>query len=95
MGIMYVITRGDRSGVFAGTLENRDGQEATLTGARRIWYWAGAASLSQLATTGTSEPNSCKFPPPVTRVTQTDVIEILEVTENAQKSIEAVPPWTS
>jgi len=89
----YVIVRTYSAGVFAGTLESRDGKEVVLTEARRIWYWAGAASLSQLAMEGTSKPRECKFPTPVTRVTLTEVIEILEVTPEAQKSIEGVPVW--
>lgn len=43
-----VIIRGDRSGVEFGTLVAQEGQEVTLKNARRIWYWEGAASLSQL-----------------------------------------------
>lgn len=52
----YVIVRAARAGVFAGNLVTRTGQEATIANARRLWYWAGAASLSQLAQSGTSKP---------------------------------------
>ena len=61
--------------------------------ARRIWYWDGAASLSQLANTGTSKPRNCKFPAPVDRVELLQAIEILSVTEVAEKSIKEVPEW--
>ena len=44
-----VIIRGDRSGVEFGTLIAQNGQEVILHNARRLWYWDGAASLSQLA----------------------------------------------
>ena len=90
----YVIVRTYSAGVFAGTLKEREGKEVTLTNARRIWYWAGAATLSQLAESGTSKPKSCQFPAAVTEVTLTEAIEILAVTEAAQKSIEAVPVWS-
>jgi hypothetical protein len=90
----YVIVRTYSAGVFAGTLESRRGQEVVLTNARRIWYWAGAASLSELAMLGTSRPASCKFPAPVSRVTLIQAIEILDVSKAAKKSIEAVPTWT-
>lgn len=56
-----VIIRGDRSGVEFGTLVAQNGREVTLKNARRIWYWSGAASLSQLAKDGTSNPSNCKF----------------------------------
>lgn len=89
----YVLVRTYSAGVFAGYLESRSGQEVVLTDARRIWYWAGAATLSQLAVDGTSKPNECKFPAPVPRVEVLQAIEILDVTPQAQASIEAVPVW--
>ena len=52
----YVIIRSQNAGCFAGNLESRDGDTVVLTESRRLWYWAGAASLSQLATEGTSKP---------------------------------------
>ena len=57
----YVITRSRYASPFAGYLESRNGQEVVLTDARRLWYWDGAASLSQLAVAGTSKPKDCKF----------------------------------
>ena len=81
------------AGVFLGTLAGRDGKEVVLTEARRIWYWDGAASLSQLATVGTSKPKSCKFPAPVAKVLLTEAIEIIPATEAAIASIAAVPEW--
>ena len=33
-----VIVRGDRSGVFFGTLAAKDGQEVKLEKCRRLWY---------------------------------------------------------
>jgi hypothetical protein len=89
----YVIVRSQSAGVFAGTLESRVGQEAVLTNARRLWYWAGAASLSQLAVSGTSNPKSCKFPVAVPRVELIQVIEILDVTAEAENNIKDVPIW--
>jgi hypothetical protein len=67
--------------------------ETTLTNARRLWYWAGAASLSQMAITGTSKPKECKFPAEMPEVVLTQTIELLSVTEIAQNSITKVPVW--
>ena len=89
----YCMVRTYSAGVFAGTLKSREGKEAVLSEARRIWYWDGAASLSQLATEGTSKPQNCKFPCPVDEVLLTEVIEIIPITEAAAKSIEKVPVW--
>lgn len=89
----YVIVRTYSAGVFAGHLKSRDGKEVVLTDARRLWYWAGAASLSQLAVSGTSKPSECKFPIAVPSVTLTEAIEILDVTPKAKASIEGVSIW--
>ena len=89
----YVIVRTHSAGVFAGNLESKNGKEVMLTNARRIWYWSGAASLSQLAMEGTADPQNCKFPCEVTRVELTEAIEILEVTSVAEKSIKGVSVW--
>lgn len=88
-----VIVRTYSAGVFAGELESRKGQEVVLTNARRLWYWSGAASLSQLAVVGTSNPSGCKFPIAVPRVELLQAVEILDLTEAARKSIESVPEW--
>lgn len=94
-GLEYCMVRTYSAGVFAGYVESRDGKEAVLRNARRIWKWAGAASLSQLATDGTSNPSNCKFPVAVDKVILTEVIEIIPITEKAKKSIEGVPVWNS
>jgi hypothetical protein len=91
----YVIVRTYSAGVFAGTLESRKGREVILTNARRLWYWKGAASLSQLAVDGVSCPKECKFPVEVPRVELLETIEILDVTSTARASIASVPVWKS
>lgn len=91
----YCIVRTYSAGVFAGYLKRRDWKECTLNNARRIWYWDGSASLSELAMKGTSKPENCKFPCPVTEIILTEAIEIIECTEKAKKSIESVPVWTA
>lgn len=87
------IVRADKAGVFFGNVESIEGNMVVMTNARRIWYWDGAASLSELATYGTSNPRGCKFPCAVGRVRIFDVIEIIDVTEKAAASIDEVPEW--
>lgn len=89
----YVIVRTYSAGVFAGYLESRTGKEVVMRQARRIWYWDGAASLSQLSVDGTSKPQNCKFPCAVDRVELTEAIEILSCTEKSKKSITEVKIW--
>lgn len=88
-----VIIRGDRSGVEFGTLVAHNGREVTLHDARRFWSWEGAASLSQLATDGTSKPEECKFTVRVKSITILDAIEIIPCTDKAIESIEGVKEW--
>jgi hypothetical protein len=89
----YKIVRTYSAGVFAGEVVSRKGKEVTMKNARRIWYWEGSASLSQLAQSGTTKPDKCKFPEPVDEVLLTEVIEILSVTPQAKATIDSVPVW--
>ena len=90
----YVLVRTQSAGVFTGYLKSRKGQEVTLTKARRLWYWDGAASLSQLSLEGVKAPQNCKFPAEVPEVLLLQAIEILPVSAKAQASIKAVPVWS-
>lgn len=89
-----VIIRGDRSGVFYGTLVAKDGNEVELKDCRRIWYWEGANSISELAVNGVKQPEKCKFTIAVESIVITDVIEIIKCSDSAIKSIEIVKEWT-
>ena len=89
----YIICRTYSAGVFAGTLVSRKGQEVTLKQARRLWYWDGAASLSQLAMEGVKKPENCKFPCEVSSVVLLNAIELLPVTKQAKASIAQVKIW--
>lgn len=92
-----VIIRADRAGVFYGTLAEKEntpsGVEVKMQNCRRMWYWDGAASLSQLAVDGTKAPEECKFTITVGEMVIEDVIEIIPCTKDAQQSIEAVKEW--
>lgn len=94
-GMKYVIVRTYSAGVFAGYIKERNGQEVVMLKVRRLWYWSGAASLSQLAMEGVKNPKDCKFPCEVDRLELLQVIEILDCTQEAKKSISGVKIWTS
>lgn len=89
-----VIVRGDGSGVFYGEFVKRNGTEVELKNCRRIWYWDGANSISELAEKGTKKPNNCKFTVTVEKIEILDAIEIIECTDKAIKSIEGVKTWS-
>jgi hypothetical protein len=88
-----VMVRTYSAGVFFGVLKSRKGKEVVLTDARRVWQWYGAASLSQLAMEGTSNPGDCKFPCAVKEITLTEAIEIIPMTDRAIKSLDGVAIW--
>jgi len=89
----YCIVRTYTAGVFAGYVVSRKGKEVVLANSRRLWYWKGASSLSQLAMEGVKYPNDCKFPCVVKKTILTEVIEIIDCTPKAIKSIKGVPVW--
>lgn len=91
-----VMVRSGQAGVFYGRLVSRKGDEVTLKGARRCWYWDGAATLSELATKGPSKPQNCKFPAPTTgEHIVLGVCEVIPVTPEALAALDAVPVWTA
>lgn len=92
-GMKYCIVRGKDSGVFAGYVEGRNGQEVVVRDVRRIWCWSGACSLSQLAKDGVAKPEECRFAVAVDKIVVLDAIEIIECTEKAHTSITEVPEW--
>jgi len=92
-GKKYVIVRSYDAGCFAGYLESKNGREVILKKARRLWYWSGAASLSQIAMEGVSDPSNCKFPCEVDSIVIDNVCEVIDASEKAQKSIFEVKVW--
>ncbi len=90
----YCIVRTYSAGVFAGILTSLEGKVGVVKNARRLWYWDGASSLSDLAVNGVSKPKSCKFPVEVAEIKLTEIIEVIPATDKAIKSIKAVSIWT-
>lgn len=89
---MYVV-RCAQAGVFFGQIKERNGNEVTMTNARKLWYWDGACAVEQLAVDGTKKPGDCKFTVMVSEMVLTGVIQILACTDKAAKSLAAVREW--
>lgn len=87
------IIRATSAGVFFGTVTRKEGDEVTIKDCRRLWFWDGAASLSELAMNGVTKPKNCKFCVTVPEITVLGVIEIIPCTEKAVKNINKVPVW--
>lgn len=92
------VIRADRAGVFFGTVTSKTVtpggyNEVELKNVRRLWYWDGAASLSQLAMEGVNAPGNCRFTVVVPEMVVSGVIEIIPATEDAISNIESVEVW--
>lgn len=92
-GMRYCIIRTYSAGVHAGYVKSREGKEVTLVNARRIWRWAGAFTLSEMAVSGVSNPDECKFSVPVPEIILTEAIEIIPCTEEARNIITGVKDY--
>lgn len=92
----YII-RTKNAGVFFGEVAKQENTTAgvimTIRNCRRLWYWNGAASLSQLAMEGVSHPRDCKFTVTVPEMVVIGVIEIIPCTDKAVESINNVKEW--
>ncbi|MDX8383725.1 MAG: hypothetical protein R8M45_06560 [Ghiorsea sp.] len=92
-GLRYCMVRTQSAGVFCGFVSEASGTMFTVLNARRMYYWAGAATLSQLSQEGTTKPSECKFPCEVPEVLLLGVLEVIPMTEQAIKSIASVAVW--
>ena len=90
-----VIVRCNRAGVFFGTLSEYDSntREARLENVRRIHYWDGAASLTQMAAEGVKKPKNCRFTQAIPDMTVMEVIELIPCSEASILNMEGVPVW--
>lgn len=87
-----VLIRTYSAGVHFGTLKSREGKEVVLTNARRLYSWAGACSLSQIAIDGVDYANS-KISVIVPEITLTEAIEVIPMTKDAAKSMMGAVAW--
>lgn len=90
-GMEYVVCRTYSAGVHIGYLKSKDGQSVVLVNSRRLWYWSGANSLSQVATDGVDSNSKLAVTLPTITIEQ--VIEIIPVSAKAKKVIEELPEW--
>jgi len=90
-----VLIRDHKAGVHVGVLHSFDPatKTAELRGARKIWYWAGAASCHGIAARGLDTQES-KIAPIVSAVISCDVVEIVAMTDQAFECVITAPEWT-
>jgi len=96
-GMERCIIRSYGAGVFLGYVAKQtseiNGVNVVAKQAKRIHYWDGACSLTQLALEGTKSGNNCRITEPVDSQFIANVIEIIPVTEKAGKNIDEVKIW--
>ena len=96
-GGQWVLIRSYASGVHFGQLQSKrdalQGLEVTLVNSRRIHYWVGAASLSQIAVDGIANPEESRVSIEVEEITVSNVIETIPITEAAFLNLSSQPVW--
>ena len=96
-GMERCIVRSYGAGVFIGYVAEQksevNGINIILKQAKRIHYWDGACSLTQLALEGTKSPQNCRITDAVDSQFVANIIEIIPVTKQASKNIDEVVAW--
>ena len=90
----YVLIRDNAAGVFVGVLCSVQLETKcwTLTAARKIHYWQGAAAVEGIATHGVGEGS--RLTPVVSEVAGCDLVQIIAVSDEAVVALKAWPEWT-
>ena len=96
-GMERCIIRSYGAGVFIGYVADQkaelNGVNVILKQAKRIHYWDGACSLTQLALEGTKKPNNCRITDAIESQFIANIIEKIPVTDKASKNIDEVKIW--
>lgn len=92
-GLECVMVRTLSAGVHFGYLKERNGKEVTLINSKRVYFWSGACSLSQLAMDGTNSPDNCKITLSVDNILLTEAIEVISMSAEAVANLYSVAEW--
>lgn len=86
-----VIVRSRDAGVIYGEYAGNDGSTVHLKNARQLWKWFAAKGITliDVATYGVKK-SECSFSPASATVTVFNACSLIDVTDDASKSIEAV-----
>lgn len=81
----YVLVRTYSAGVHMGTLTAQNGKEVTLTGAKRLWRWRGASSLSEVSQKGVAQ-DWTRISEEVPTILLTEAVEIIPCSAAARET---------
>ena len=93
-GLQYCVVRTYSAGVHIGYVKDfavKHPQQATLINSRRLHYWDGAASLSQVAMNGVN--SSSRIAMEIPEIILTDIIEIIPCSEEATEFFKGAKAW--
>ena len=79
----HVLLRTRNAGVHIGTLVSLSCGDAVISGVRRLWYWKGAFSLSEVAAKGV-EKKGTRMALEIPTMQVNGVIEVIPTTEAAR-----------
>ena len=91
------LIRSYASGVHCGEVMDEfftaAGKVVILKNSRRIHYWSGAASLSQIANDGIKNKESSRLTQELIEIEIVNVCETIPISEKALKQLAAHPIW--
>lgn len=90
----HVIVRSNLAGVFYGVLSAKDGEELTITNARKFYYFSGANTVEDLAVYGAQNPGECKLTVAVDLIVISKFDQILPCTEESINQNNSIKVWT-
>ena len=93
-GMIYSVVRTYSAGVHIGYIKEfgiKHPQHAVLVNSRRLHYWTGAASLSQVAMDGVGDGSRIAVVLPIIELT--DVIEIIPCSAKSAEYFKGVKEW--
>lgn len=90
----YCIVRSNLAGVFFGKLEAKEGEELTLSNARKFYYFSGANTVEDLANQGALNKENCKLTAPVNIIVISKFEQLLPCTKDSINQINSTPIWT-
>ena len=93
-GMKYCVVRTYSAGVHIGYVAEfgeKQPQHARLINSRRLHYWDGAASLSQVAMDGVND--SSRIAIEIPEIELTDVIEVIPCSEKAAEFFKVAKEW--
>ena len=92
-GLQYVIVRSRDAGCHAGYLKKENETSVELVNSRRMWFWSGALTLSELAMNGVENPDKCKFGCVLPNIKIYNQCEVIPTSNKGYKSIQEVKEW--